>query len=186
MWNTFAPSFPPREAVSQTVSVLQHANDLMLCRFRFTRRPGWTPTAHRRRLEASLFITCYIYNGILPKHSLQRKMGFLCSAVALSDHSNQTQEVIFFYPFSSVGCMWNRCCSCWRKRVEHFEVEIILSKLFILHSLAPSLPATVFLTIISKAHLSLPLQNLRKMEEESSEEPGRDLNELQNADWVGL
>lgn len=28
-------------------------------------------------------------------------------------------------------------------------------------------------------------QNLRKMEAESSEEPGRDLNELQNDDWVG-
>lgn len=28
-------------------------------------------------------------------------------------------------------------------------------------------------------------QNLRKMEAASSEEPGRDLNELQNADWVG-
>ncbi|XP_026226855.1 protein spire homolog 1-like isoform X2 [Anabas testudineus] len=27
-------------------------------------------------------------------------------------------------------------------------------------------------------------ENLRKMEEESSEEPGRDLNELQNADWA--
>ncbi|XP_056875634.1 protein spire homolog 1-like [Takifugu flavidus] len=27
-------------------------------------------------------------------------------------------------------------------------------------------------------------QNLRKMEEESSGEPGRDLNELQNADWA--
>lgn len=70
--------------------------------------------------------------------------------------------------------------------MEHFEIEIILLKLFILHSLAPSLAATVFLTVISKALLSLPHQNLRKMEAESSEEPGRDLNELQNADWVGV
>lgn len=29
-------------------------------------------------------------------------------------------------------------------------------------------------------------QNLRKMEAESSEEPGRDLNELENADWVSF
>lgn len=59
----------------------------------------------------------------------------------------------------------------------------LVETLFILHSFSPSLPAAVFL---SDPHLSLPHQNLRKMEAESSEEPGRDLNELQNADWVGL
>lgn len=33
--------------------------------------------------------------------------------------------------------------------------------------------------------ISWSQQNLRKMEEDT-EEPGRDLNELQNADWVGF
>lgn len=39
--------------------------------------------------------------------------------------------------------------------------------------------------LVSELWPSLCLhQNLRKMEQESSEEPVRDLNELQNADWV--
>lgn len=52
---------------------------------------------------------------------------------------------------------------------------------FICHSLASSLPDACSKPV----SLSLFDQNLRKMEEESSMEPGRDLNELQNADWVG-
>lgn len=43
-----------------------------------------------------------------------------------------------------------------------------------------------FISWALKLSLHFSHQNLRKMEEESSEEPGRDLNELQNADWVGL
>lgn len=49
---------------------------------------------------------------------------------------------------------------------------------FICLSLASSFPDACSKPV----SLSLFDQNLRKMEEESS---GRDLNELQNADWVG-
>lgn len=49
-----------------------------------------------------------------------------------------------------------------------------------------SLCLTLYFLLLHSNSVSLSFhQNLRKMEEESSEEPGRDLNELQNADWVG-
>lgn len=79
--------------------------------------------------------------------------------------SNQIQEVT--YPFL--------------QHQMHIERDVpVGEKCFVFHFLLLHFLGVKILNL----HLSH--QNLRKMEEESSEEPGRDLNELQNADWVGL
>lgn len=81
--------------------------------------------------------------------------------------------------FSSTGLNWRHSSDFVGPRVLALYPSL-LSFFFFLNILSD------FFFNIQTVCLSLSFhQNLRKMEAESSEEPGRDLNELQNDDWVG-
>lgn len=82
--------------------------------------------------------------------------------------------------FSSTGLNWRHSSDFVGPRVLALYPSLLSFFFFLLNILSD------FFFNIQTVCLSLSFhQNLRKMEAESSEEPGRDLNELQNDDWVG-
>lgn len=82
--------------------------------------------------------------------------------------------------FSSTGLNWRHSSDFVLPRVLALYPSLIELFFFVKY------PFWFLLSYSNCVSLSLSFhQNLRKMEAESSEEPGRDLNELQNDDWVG-